>query len=263
MEYRVGDYSLKEIQTVMLEMLADIDRVCVKNNINYSLDSGTMLGAVRHQGFIPWDDDMDIAMTRDDYIKFTEIANKELDGKYQFQCMENTKEYPYNFGKVFCVNTTYTESFTAKLNICHGIYIDVFPMDYVDVSRPKWLAFNRSMVSKFTQLRYAHLNMISGKRYALLKHLPLKLINTCCKKHMMYCYKKRGAYVQKLCHYGKNKPPIRSSFYTDTIRVPFENYEFPISRDYDEFLRGRYGDYMRLPSKEQQKPNHSIIGVKL
>ena len=79
---------------------------------------------------------------------------------------------------------------------------------------------------------------------------------------MMYFYK-RGDHVQKISHYGKNKPPIPVSMFTDTIRVPFEQYSFPIPREYDVFLKGRYGDYMKLPPIEDQRPLHHIIGVEL
>lgn len=83
--YIVGGYDLKEIQHVMAEMMAAIDQVCRKNNIRYILDGGTMLGAIRHKGFIPWDDDLDIAMPRDDYERFMAIANRELGDSYRFE----------------------------------------------------------------------------------------------------------------------------------------------------------------------------------
>lgn len=262
MDYKVGEYDLKDIQNVMLQMMADIDRVCQKHGIHYILDGGSMLGAVRHKGFIPWDDDLDIAMLRDDYIRFTEVANQELQGKYQFQCAENTPEYPYSFGKVFCLGTTFTEHFTAKLNISHGVYIDVFPMDYVNVEKQKQLARRRKWTSKFTQARYAKLGLTPGFKGFVGRCMPMKLINWCCLKNMMYHYKKSD-YVQKLCHFGKNKPPISASLFTDTVRVPFESCTFSIPKAYDSFLRGRYGDYMKLPPLEDQRPLHHITGVKL
>lgn len=264
MNYKVLNYDLSDIQNIMLQMMIDIDRVCKKHGIRYILDGGSMLGAVRHKGFIPWDDDLDIAMLRDDYVKFIKIANEELDDKYCFQCIENTKEYPYNFGKVFCTNTTFLEHFTANLDICHGIYIDVFPMDYVDIKHLKMLSFRRRLVSKFTQIRYMKLKIINEtmiKRFISML-IPMKLVNVMCKKNMMYHYK-RSQYVQKMCHYGKNKPPVNASLFTDTIRVPFEKYVFPIPREYDRFLRERYGDYMQLPSISDQKPVHHIIEVKI
>ena len=262
MSYKVGQYDLKDIQKVMLDMMAEIDRVCQKHGIRYILDGGSMLGAIRHGGFIPWDDDLDIAMMRDDYIRFTEVANKELDPKYQFQCAENAPEYPYSFGKVFSVNTVFMEHFTASLNMSHGVYIDIFPMDYVNVDKPEQLDIRRKLVSKFTQARYAKLGLTKGVKGVIGKLLPMRFINWVCMRNMMYYYKKSN-YVQKMCHYGKNKPPVPTSLFTDTIRVPFEEYEFPVPREYDSFLTGRYGDYMKLPPLEDQRPLHHITGVKL
>lgn len=262
MTYKIGDYDLKDIQQVMVEMLLDIDSVCRKHGIRYVLDSGSMLGAVRHQGFIPWDDDLDIIMLRDDYIYFTQVANQELQKKYRFQCVENTAQYPYNFGKVFNTETTFTERFTAKLDISHGIYIDVFPLDYIDTAKPKKNRRKLWLIGKLTQARYAKLGLTGGIKGFIGKLIPIKLINRWCTKSMMYHYK-QGDYVQKLCHFGKNKPPVPISVFTDTIRVPFEGHQIPIPRDYHSFLRGRYGNYMQLPPEEAQKPSHHIVGVKL
>ncbi|MBQ3527690.1 MAG: LicD family protein [Clostridia bacterium] len=262
MEYKIGKYDLKDVQNVMLEMMADIHRVCKKHGINYILDGGSMLGAVRHKGFIPWDDDLDIAMLRDDYIRFTEIANKELDKKYVFQCNENTKEYPYNFGKVFCVNTQYVERFTKDLDICHGVYIDVFPMDYVDENDIGKLQRTRKLIGKLTEARYGRLGLKSGIKGIIAKMIPIRLINHLCLKKMMYHYKKSDK-VQKLCHFGKNKPPVSTDLFTETVELAFEKYNFCVPAGYDAFLRGRYGNYMELPPLEDQKPAHHIISVEL
>lgn len=263
MEYQVDRYNMKDLHYKLLEMLKEIDRVCNKYNIRFILDSGSMLGAIRHQGFIPWDDDLDIAMMRDDYIKFTEVINNELGSKYRFQCLENTEGYPYNFGKVFDVDTIFVEKFTANQNILHCVYIDVFPMDYVDIKRPCLLNYHREMISKYTMAKYTKLGMIDsvGKR-KLAKLLSLSFINNRLNRHMMYFYKK-GEMVQKICHYGPNKPPVNISTFIDVIRVPFEDTNMPVSRDFDEVLRGRYGDYMKLPPEEKRNPAHNISEVKI
>lgn len=263
MGYQVGGYDLKDIQNVMLEMMADIDRICEKTGIRYILDGGTMLGAVRHKGFIPWDDDLDIAMLRDDYIKFVEIANSELDGKYKFQCVENTEQYPYNFGKVFCVNTKYTEEYTKDLDICHGVYIDVFPMDYVDPSNPKKLRYIQRAISALTQLRYAKLKLVHHVKYQPFKIFSLKFINSFLNKLMKYSYQNKCEYVQKLCHYGPNKPFVSKTLFTDTVKVPYETCCFSVPKEYDGFLTGRYGNYMQLPPEEKQKPVHNILEIEI
>lgn len=262
--YMIGKYRLKDIQHVMAKMMNEIHKICVKYKIRYILDGGTMLGAVRHNGFIPWDDDFDIAMPRDDYDKFIKIANKELGPLYRFECMENTKEYPYNFGKVRAVNTLYVEKFTEKLNINHGIYIDVFPMDYVDYNNKKHLKYVQKMIGRFTMLKYSKLGLCKGLKYLPFKILPIKFYNKLLNRFMKYYINgKTKEMVQKLCHFGKNKPPISISLFSNTIKVKFDEYEFFIPKDYNDFLTGRYGDYMKLPPEEKQKPCHEIGEISL
>lgn len=263
MAYIVGGHDLKDIQKIMADMMADIDRVCTVYNLRYILDGGTMLGAVRHKGFIPWDDDLDIAMPRDDYEKFISIANRELSSKYRFECMENTKEYPYNFGKVRAIHTVYREELTAFLNINHGIYIDVFPMDYVDINSPKKLKFVQRQIAHLTQLRYAKLGLCKGLKYLPFKLIPLQIYNKILSSFMKYAYSTNGEYVQKLAHFGKNKPPISISLFNDTVKVPFEEYQFSIPKEYVLFLTGRYGNYMELPPLEKQQPCHEIGEIRI
>lgn len=263
-KYEVCGCDLDLIQKEMLKILNVIDKVCREHNINYILDSGTMLGAVRHKGFIPWDDDADIIMLREDYEKFIEIANKDFSEEFRFECYENTKNYPYNFGKVRSVNTVFKENYTAHLDINHGVYIDIFPMDYAE--EKKYLKVIRK-IQFFTGVRYTKLRMLKGFSLARIAYtpfclLPLKTINSILTKLMKYNYKQSDG-VCKLCHHGPNKPIIPKSYFTDRIEVEFEDTKFYIPREYDTFLSGRYGDYMKLPPEEKQNPCHNLLEVKI
>lgn len=256
-EYKVGDYDIEVIHAEMLKIMVEIDKVCRKHNIHYILDGGTMLGAVRHNGFIPWDDDADLAMIREDYDKFVEVANTELPEGYRLECYENTKEYPYNFGKVRATNTVFKERLTGKLNINHGLFVDIFPMDYVDESDYRKHA---KLVQHLTAIRFYKLKLYESDLTKSIKYLPfsvlsVKFINKMIDKQMKYYFGKSDK-VCKLCHFGKNKPPIDKSLFTDVIDFPFEDQHFYIPKEYDAFLRGRYGDYMKLPPVEAQKPCH-------
>ena len=258
--WKIGEYDIKDVQNVMLDILSAIDAVCRKHNIRYVLDGGTMLGAVRHQGFIPWDDDADIIMMREDYERFIDVANKELSSEYRFECMENTPEYPYNFGKVRAVNTIFREKFTCNLNINHGVYVDIFPMD--DVENVLYPFFAR-IVSALTTLRYCKLGILKKRaKHIPFLVLPIKTINKISKKVMMYHYRKSDM-VRKLSHQGPNKPPIPKTIFTDTVEVPYEDRSFFIPREFHEYLTGRYGDYMKLPPEEKRVPCHNLIEVRL
>ena len=121
--------SIKDVQIVCLEILKEIDRICKQNGILYWMEGGSMLGAVRHHGFIPWDDDLDIAMFRDDYNRFLEIASKELKENYFLQTHQTDPEYPLFYAKVRKNNTFIDERSYQDLNIHKGIFVDIFPVD--------------------------------------------------------------------------------------------------------------------------------------
>ena len=120
---------LRRVQLEQLEILKEIDRVCRENEIKYFLDSGTLIGAVRHEGFIPWDDDIDIGMLREDYEKFSKLAPKHLNKSYLWQSWKNDSSYALPFGKVRKRNTVYIEEKSGITKNC-GFYVDVFPFDY-------------------------------------------------------------------------------------------------------------------------------------
>ena len=122
---------LRELQLVELEILLEVDRVCRENGIEYFLDGGTALGAVRHGGFIPWDDDIDIGMTRENYEKFLEIAPEKLKNDYFLQTRKTDKKAPYMYAKVRKNGTVFMEWNKRNLDMHHGIYIDIFPYDNV------------------------------------------------------------------------------------------------------------------------------------
>lgn len=257
-KYKVGDYDIELLHKEMLKIMCKIDMICRKHNIHYILFGGTMLGAVRHGGFIPWDDDADLAMPREDYDRFVEIANTELPEGYRFECYENTEEYPYNFGKVRSVNTVFREKFTGKLNINHGVYVDIFPMDYADVDFAKRGKF----IGRLTAIKYYKLGIIKGKKYLPFSVLGVKTINKMISKALRYHYGIGDGYCQ-LCLRGPKDVIVPRSLFTDVIDIPFENYKFFIPKEYDAYLTSKYGDYMQLPPIEDQRPGHVIEEVRL
>ena len=126
-----GCDELGQAKLVMLKLLRVFDDICRKNNLKYWLDGGTLIGAIRHNGFIPWDDDIDVAMLSDDYEKFIEIAQQELPDDVFLQTRKTDKKYPLYITKLRDKYSTYEEQNVARLNCHKGIFIDIFPMDYI------------------------------------------------------------------------------------------------------------------------------------
>ena len=122
---------MEELRKVQLEALLEVDRICKKFGITYQLFSGTLLGAIRHKGFIPWDDDIDICMLRNDYDRFIEVCKTELDTTYFLQNYETDKNFIHNITRIRKNNTIALQSACAELDMHHGIFIDIFPMDNI------------------------------------------------------------------------------------------------------------------------------------
>ena len=120
---------LRKVQLTQLEIAKEFKRICEENNLIYMMESGTLLGAVRHKGFIPWDDDLDMSMPRDDYEKFLSIANEIIDPKYEIVNWREESAYAHPFCKIIKKNTVYKEEKDGAKDSKNGIYIDIFPYD--------------------------------------------------------------------------------------------------------------------------------------
>lgn len=150
--------NLRGLQLAELEILKEFIRVCNKLKLKYFLDSGTLLGCIRHGGFIPWDDDIDVSMPREDYEIFLKKGQKELKTKYFLQTYNTDKEYTNIFAKIRNSETTFIESTVKNLDINHGIYIDIFPLDGFRpekkvenaINLKKYMLYNEQIAKKYT-----------------------------------------------------------------------------------------------------------------
>lgn len=259
---------LKYIHSTTIDILKEIDKLCQKHNISYFLMYGSLLGAIRHNGFIPWDDDLDIAMFRDDYEKFLEIAKKEL--PEFFTLCESRYEHRYTniFAKVFKTDTQYSSDFfSKKLNI-NGLWVDIFPLDFLsakDRTEAEKKFRRRQKLTIFLRIlfenRYNINSQLSTKMRLLCKAariLPvtfwLWLINRIFSwdkpKGSNYC-------VDYNLNVNRGLFPINSFLATQS--VTFENERFPIPCNYELVLTNLYGDYMTLPPEEERSPSHDLI----
>lgn len=240
----------------MLEILKVTVELCEKHNLRYVLAYGTLLGAVRHRGFIPWDDDMDIVMPRDDFEKFKEIAIKELPNPYFFQDYTTDEEYPSTIVKVRDSSTTFVENgyrHLKKMN--HGIWVDIFIADYYKPRRMAKLHHTTARIFKRLLLKRvdAGKNLLS----TFCRILPRRWMFKQCDHQL----KKMGYKTQEKCLILNGIYDV--SIFNDTIPAQFEGIKVRIPREYDKLLTQMYGNYMQLPPENDRVPRHmtEIISI--
>lgn len=261
-----NDEILDHMHRLHLVLADEVKRVCEKHGIKYFMIAGTLLGAVRHQGFIPWDDDMDFGMLRPDFERFLQVCEAEIDPKkFYLQTDRNDKYYTFNFAKLRLNGTKVYEAFSSEVNIHQGIYIDIFPMDAVPdhpiktavqyrsfwlVRTLLWIKCGYGEQAHKTRLLYkAARQLTKPLSIDFLKKLKHRII-TCCMGE------KTRRIVTSDGTYGLKQETLDAKW-TENIRdYPFEDRVYPGIADYDEYLSYLYGDYRKLPPKEQQ--NHHL-----
>lgn len=246
--------TLQEQQKLMFSMLQEIDRICRILGIGYVLFAGTALGAVRHGGFIPWDDDLDIMMLREDYDRFLREADGLLDREKFFLQKEFSEHWPMFTSKLRANGTTCLEKYHPKDAASHqGVFVDIFPCDNAfDSGVGKKIQFYASKVVIAKSLYARGYDTDSGKKRAfmsLCRALPMKPF-----LHITKGPRKRGndvhSFLGGASNFRKNVYP--RSYFEDTTLVPFEAGMFPVAADYDGLLSTLYGDYMTLPPPEER-----------
>lgn len=257
------DISLKVLQNYVYGIFVEFDRVCRKLDIKYSMEGGTLLGAVKYKDFVPWDDDIDVIMLREEYEKFLKLAPAELDNKFFLQSYNNVLEFPLNYAKL-CLNGSriYNYCYSHLKNMNHGIFIDIFPIDNVE---PKTLRMHCSKVGVLTSARKTKLKIDFGKvRFAkklVFKAISLFPMKFLCERITKECSKYNNTYTgwrYEVCNSNRNFKPLNAEMYENFIELQFRDRKFYAVKDYDKFLRSRFGDdYMEsLPPEEKRKPSH-------
>lgn len=263
---------LKKIHSIEMDILSEVDRICKKYDIKYSLAYGTLLGAVRHKGFIPWDDDVDIWMLREDYVRFSKICATELSEKFFYQSYDTDPEYYYLYNKIRVNGTVFKESFLANKKIHHGIYIDIFPIDYVPESSIlrklqycKLLFFRCGLMAKYLNISERKgmkkiAAMIARVVYAFfsLDYLYKKAVCTATQYD-----DKEGRYIYDFCDLIGVNSLCEKEGMEKTVEMSFEKYNFSVRSDYKKVLHTEYGDYMRLPPEDKRISNHYLSELKL
>ena len=271
------ELSIDETKRCALDALVFIDRFCKENNITWWLCGGTLLGAVRHKGFIPWDDDIDIMLPRKEFNRLYDIFPK--DGQYRFLTTDNTENLPFVYGKIVDTTTIKNESIRPRFQRI-GIDIDVFPIDNLPSDASECEDYYRQIAKVGLKLDGMTLKYGRGKTFlsTIRKNLFI-FMNRTLEFFGVLSYSRlqeqfirlAQRYNERECeywgitcinHYGV-KEKNRKSDYDKTVMVDFEGYQFPAPEGYRTYLAQLYGErYMELPPEEKRITHHSYRAYK-
>lgn len=258
------EIGLEERKQIQLEILDAVNTFCQEMGIRYSLSCGTMLGAIRHKGYIPWDDDIDIYMLREDFDRFDALFPDVYLDKYKMASLSRTEDWSICFAKVYDCRTLVKEKKNKQHNI--GISIDVFPVDEVPDDNLAWNSFNRKRLRMIHQLRLASIKFSrSHKWYNNIALIFIKSLFHHPHKHAM----KVDSFIQQ--HNGKGycriyeccqgllaKKPFPKSLFCNLTETSFEGKTYSGFADYDTYLTLQYGeDYMTPPPPEKRVSYHT------
>lgn len=267
--YDLTDEELKRVQEIQRELIREVKRICQKCGIHFNMVGGTMLGAIRHKGYIPWDDDADIGFLRTEYEKFREACKTELDHeKYYMQDLRDTKGYRWGYGKLRRKDTEFIRLGQEFMPYEQGISIDLMPFDNVP---DQWIARRIHFLRCFLyrKLFWSEVgsreeeNIWARTVYQAMRLLPMETICKSYQRFIDHGQKNKTRLVRILTFptpkgvYGYNR-----EWYTNLSKYPFDHMELPGAKDYDGYLRVKYGDYMKMPPVEKRKV-HPISKLKL
>ncbi len=262
----MNNNSVKEVQSKILHIMKYIDKICRANDIEYFIMGGTALGAVRHGGFIPWDDDLDIFMTPNNYTKFKKILIEDKSSEFVLQEWKVVEEY-LEYAKVRMNGTTFIEeAFRDRKDIHQGIYVDVMILhkcpENTFVQKAIYYASKYVTAYALTKRNWVPKNVAQRFMIALINMLPNKMLLNYA-YILIYKYDDLK-YKYKYCYYitkAKFKQGLfDAEFFNNSIDVKFEDAVLLGPNKIYEYLEYRYGNYMKLPSIEEQKEAvHALI----
>lgn len=259
---KYDDETLNHLQQVSLMILKDFIKICEENNLTYFVYSGTLLGTIRHQGFIPWDDDIDVVMFRKDFDKLNEIFLKENNSKYDFYNVINEKDYFYTFGRIGLKDTKHEDWWAKQVNYKTQIFIDIFILDNIPNNKIKrfihiYGSFILNQLTIYSVLKYENFSrvkeIIQQSIYYLLKIIPIK--STTIKQMCVnYFSKYKDDDCEDVCDFPApcQMPIYNVNDFIPIKKLKFEDIKVNVPNNYDKILKIIYGDYMELPPEDKR-----------
>ena len=261
---RITDINvLKQYQ---LGNLLALDRFCKEHGINYSLAYGSLLGAIRHQGIIPWDDDIDVCLVREEYNKLINEFPIQFESRYSLHSLERQQDYVRPYARL-CDDTT-LEAFQDNVHMPPmGIGIDIFPIDEVPEDEKEWLKFNkrrRRLVWLYTKKAYVHWdkkqnlihNLCAATFNGIMRVISFRTIAEKISQTAQGYHGTDSRYLFEACQGLVTQRRIPSSAFATYEPHPFEGHDIQIISGYHDYLSLTYGDYMQLPPEEKRLAHH-------
>ena len=261
---------LEKVQKILLGYLLEIDRICKKHDIKYFLAGGTLLGAIRHHGFIPWDDDADVMMLREDYDRFQRVVQEELPDNIFMQLPETEKGNFNPFTKLRINNTMFATEFTGHFMDMHnGIFFDVLSHDRT--GKHKWSQKLHLMATMLTRSvvfnKWGDTDIKGGGAHPIIckivdhaKYLIPMPLALWAQKHALEFFKnKKTGFLYDGMGRNLKRGAFPAKWLEEAVYVDFEGFRFPVPKEYDKYLTYLYGDYMQMIPVSQRRTSHSIV----
>lgn len=260
------EIELEELKQIQMNVMDAIHEFCIEHGIKYSLAAGTLIGAIRHKGYIPWDDDIDIYLLREDYNRLIQEFPEVYNNHYQLISLERDPKWDFPYAKAYDNRTIFKEN--ALVNVTIGVNIDIFPIDNIPDDEKEWRKYEkwRKKVVMFSQMQ-------RSKMYNAKRRLGVNLIFLIT--HFISYFITRRKVAEYISHISQKfnkvdtqyvfenvfaaylRRRLRRDIFAKYIDVPFEDRIYRAFEKYDEYLRMVYGDYMQLPPLEGRITHHS------
>ncbi|MBO7303605.1 MAG: LicD family protein [Clostridia bacterium] len=252
----------RDIQREELNILREFKALCDRHGLSYYIVAGTLLGAARHKGFIPWDDDADVAMPRRDYEKLAKIAGRELPANMVYQSEKTERECPFGFAKIRNTDTAVSEKYLKNAKMSQGVYIDIFPLDKCPASDRRATRYFKltnmcycAMLSKIDKtFKHGYEKGSARAAFKLIRLMPLGMIKSLRRSiRRYYSLLSRGKLLATTSgSYGYPRESYSAEWLGEGVLLPFEGELLRAPKEWDKVLTHMYGDYMTPPAENER-----------